>query len=99
MNDTERMQDRATTTEQIAAAGTASGKDGASPPGDAHTGQLAPAMQAGAGGGEQRPAQLLADNELQTTWCGGRTSRPSSWTSRERRSKTLMGSSLISCSA
>jgi hypothetical protein len=74
MNDSERTQDRATTTEQIAAAGTAASKDRASlgqrPPGDGQAGQPASATQAGAssdlGGGDQPPAQLLADDELQS---------------------------------
>jgi hypothetical protein len=54
MNDSERTQGRATTTEQIAAAGTAGSEDGASPgqdpPGDAQAGQSAAVSQAGAGG-------------------------------------------------
>jgi hypothetical protein len=73
MNDSERTQDRATTTEQIAAAGTADSQDGTSPgqrpPGDGQAEQPASATQAGAGdlgGGAQPPAQLLADDELQS---------------------------------
>jgi hypothetical protein len=72
MTDSERTQDRATTTEQIAAAGTAGSQDrtspGQRPPGDGQAGQPASATQAGAGsdlgGGDQPPAQLLADDEL-----------------------------------
>jgi len=74
MTDAERTQDRATTTEQIAAAGTADSQDRTSPaqrpPGDGQAGQSASATQAGAGSGpgrgEQPPAQLLADDELQS---------------------------------
>jgi hypothetical protein len=74
MNGSERTQDRATTTEQIAAAGTADSKDrtslGQRPPGDGQAGQPASPTQAGAGsdlgGGDQPPAQLLADDELQS---------------------------------
>jgi len=74
MTDAERTQDKATTTEQIAAAGTADSQDrtspGQRPPGDGQAGQSASATQAGAGsgpgGGEQPPAQLLADDELQS---------------------------------
>jgi hypothetical protein len=69
MNDSERTQDRAPSTEQIAAAGTPGSGDGISPgqrpPGD---GQPGPATHAAAdsdlGGGDQLPAQLLADDEL-----------------------------------
>jgi hypothetical protein len=72
MTRSERTPDRAMTTEQIAAAGTADGGDGTSlgqqPPGDGQAQQPAPAMQAGAGddfgGGEQPPAQLLETDEL-----------------------------------
>jgi hypothetical protein len=74
MNDSELAQGRATTTEQIAAAGAAGSEDGASPDrrpaGDAQAGQPAAAAQASAGdghgAGEQPPAQLLADDELQS---------------------------------
>ena len=73
MNDSERTQDRATTTEQIAAAGTAGSEDGTSPaqrrPGDAQAEQPASATQATGsdrGIGEQPPAQLLENNELHT---------------------------------
>lgn len=74
MTDSERTQDRATTTEQIAAAGTADRKDGTipgqHPVEDEQAGQLASATQAGAGsglgGGDQPPSQLLADEELQS---------------------------------
>jgi len=73
MNDPEPTQDRATTTEQIAAAGAAA-KDrtsqGQHPPGDAQARQPAPATQAGTGSDlgadEQPPPQLLAEDELQT---------------------------------
>jgi hypothetical protein len=72
MTGSEHTQDRAMTTEQIAAAGTAGSEDGTSPGehlrGDGQAEQPAPTMQAGAGddldAGEQRPAQLLADDEL-----------------------------------
>ena len=68
MNDSERTQDRATTTEQIAAAGTTGSEDGTSR-GDAQAEQSASATQAAAtdrGLGEQSPAQLLENNELHT---------------------------------
>ena len=72
MTGSEHTQDRATTTEQIAAAGTAGSEDGTSPgqhpPGEGQAEPPAPAMQAGAGddlgGADQPPAQLLADGEL-----------------------------------
>jgi hypothetical protein len=74
MTGSEPTQDRATTTEQIAAAGTVGSEDGTSPdqhpPGDGQAEQPAPAMQADAGddlgGGEQPPAQLLENDELHT---------------------------------
>ena len=73
MTDPEPTQNRATTTEQIAAVGTAA-KDrtspGQRPPGDGQAKQPAPATQASAGSdlgaGEQPAPQLLADDELQT---------------------------------
>jgi len=73
MNDSESAQDMAPTTEQIAAAGAAD-KDrtspGQSPLEDGQTGQPTAAQQAAAdshlGGGDQPPAQLLADDELQS---------------------------------
>jgi hypothetical protein len=72
MTGPEHTRDRATTTEQIAAAGTAGSEDSTSPGqhprGDAQAEQPAPAIQAGAGGdlgeGEQPPAQLLENDEL-----------------------------------
>jgi hypothetical protein len=72
MNDAESTQDGATTTEQIAAAGTAGTEAGTSPgqqpPGDGQAEHPASAMQAGAAsdpsGGDQPPAQLLEDDEL-----------------------------------
>jgi hypothetical protein len=74
MTDSERTQDRATTTEQIAAAGTAGSHDGTTPgqrpPGDTQTEQPASATRAALDsdldGREQPPAQLLADDELQS---------------------------------
>ena len=71
MTDAESTPGPAPTTEQIAAAGAAS-TDGASPgqhpPADGQAGQPASATQPGArhdlGSGDQRPAQLLADDEL-----------------------------------
>ena len=75
MNDSERTHDQATTTEQIAVAGTADSQDGASPgqhpPADAQAEQPAPATQAPPGSddlgeADQPPAQLLADDELQS---------------------------------
>ena len=74
MTDPERTHDTATTTEQIAAAGTAdndSASPGQYPPGDGQAAQPASATQAaadrdGLGGGEQPSAQLLEDDELQT---------------------------------
>lgn len=74
MNNPESAQDRATTTEQIAAAGAAGAKDrtspGQHPLGD---GQMEPppsATQAPArsdlGAGDQPPPQLLEDDELQS---------------------------------
>ena len=73
MTDSERTQDRATTTEQIAAR-TAGGQDGTSrrqhPSADGWAEQPAPAAQAAVGSdlgiGEQPPTQLLADDELQS---------------------------------
>jgi hypothetical protein len=80
MNNSEHTHDRATTTEQIAAAGTADSRaagtadsrhgtsPGQHPPGDTQAEQPASATQAAAGGdlgvGDQPPAQLLADDEL-----------------------------------
>ena len=53
MTGSEPTPDRAMTTEQIAAAGSADSEDGTSPgqhpPGDGQAEQSAPAMQAGAG--------------------------------------------------
>jgi hypothetical protein len=75
MTDADRTQDKAATTEQIAAAGTASREDSGTSPGqdrpaDAQAGPPAPAMHAGAGddlgGGGQPPAQLLENDELHT---------------------------------
>jgi hypothetical protein len=75
MNDSERTHDQATATEQIAVAGTADTQDGAipgqRPPADAQAGQPAPATQAPSGSddlgeGDRPPAQLLADDELQS---------------------------------
>lgn len=73
MNGSESAQDMAPTTEQIAAA-SAADKDrtspGQRPLEDGQTGQPAAAQQAAAdshlGGGDQPPAQLLADDELQS---------------------------------
>jgi hypothetical protein len=73
VNDSESAQDRAPTTEQIAAAGAAGSKDSPSPGqhrlGDAQTEQPAPAQQGAAGSdlgvGDQPHAQLLEDDELQ----------------------------------
>ena len=73
MTASERAQDRAQSTEQIAAAGTA-GKDranpGQHPPGDGQTRQSASATQAAVGSdlgiGDQPPAQLLENGELQS---------------------------------
>jgi hypothetical protein len=73
MNDSESAQDRAPTTEQIAAAGAADSKDRASPGqhalGAARTEQPTSAQQAAAGNGlsagDQPHAQLLEDDELQ----------------------------------
>jgi hypothetical protein len=75
MNDSESTQGRASTTEQIAAAGAAGNNDRASsgepPLHDAQTQQPAQAQQAADGGdlgtGDQPHAQLLADDELQST--------------------------------
>ena len=65
MTDAERTQDRATSTEQIAAAGTADSQDrtspGQRPPGDGQAG-----AGRGPGWGDQPPAQLLAVDELQS---------------------------------
>ena len=74
MSNSENAQDRAPTTEQIAAAGTAGSADrtspGQDPPGNGQAGQPASAAQAGAGSdlgaGDQQPAQLLEDDELQS---------------------------------
>ena len=74
MTDSESAQDRAPTTEQIAAAGTADGKNrtspGRHPLADGQTEQPTSATQAAAGSdlgvGDQPPAQLLADDELQS---------------------------------
>jgi hypothetical protein len=71
MTDSEMAQDRALTTEQIAAGGRADGAERASqgqyPPGDRQ--QPASATQAGArsdlGAGGQAPAQLLEGDEMQ----------------------------------
>ena len=71
MTGAEPAPNPAPTTEQIAAAG-AAGKDrtspGPQPPGDGQAGQPASATRPGAdsdfGGGDQPPAQLLADDEL-----------------------------------
>jgi hypothetical protein len=72
MNDSESAQDRAPTTEQIAAAGAADTdrtNPGQHPPGDGQTEQSASATQAaarnGLGVGDQPHAQLLEDDELQ----------------------------------
>jgi hypothetical protein len=70
MTDSERAQDRALTTEQIAAAGrpdsTERGSQGQYPPGDRQ--QPAPATQAEVrgdlGSGNQPPAQLLEGDEM-----------------------------------
>ena len=73
MNDSERTQGRARTTEQIATAGADS--EGRTSPGqqplsDAQADQPAPARPAAAGNdlgtGDQSPAQLLEDQELQS---------------------------------
>jgi hypothetical protein len=68
MNDSERALDRATTTEQIAAAGSEDGTSpGQHPLGDAQAEQPASATQATGsdlGMGEQPPAQLLENDEL-----------------------------------
>ena len=74
MTGSESTHDRATTTEQIAAARTAASKDSANPaqhtPDDEQAGRLASATQAAAGDdlgrGDQPPAQLLAGDELQS---------------------------------
>ena len=72
MNDSESMQGRARTTEQIASAG--AGSEGPASPGqqpvpDSQAARPAPAQQAAAGGdlgtSEQSHAQLLEDHELQ----------------------------------
>jgi hypothetical protein len=73
MNDSESAQDRAPTTEQIAAAGAAGSKDrtspGQHPLGDGQTDQPASPTQTAAhsdlGVGDQAHAQLLEDDELQ----------------------------------
>jgi hypothetical protein len=74
MNDSESAQDRAPTTDQIAAAGAVGSNDrtspGQHPLGDGQTDQPTSATQATAGsalgGGDQPPAQLLEDDELQS---------------------------------
>lgn len=73
MNDSERRQDGATTTEQVAAAGTADHdrtSPGQHPGGDGQAGPPASATQAtagdGLGGGEQPPAQLQAGPGVET---------------------------------
>jgi hypothetical protein len=74
MTDSQSAQDRAPTTEQIAAAGTVGSKDGTSPGqrplGDVQTEQPTSATQAAAdndpGRDDQPHAQLLADDELQS---------------------------------
>jgi hypothetical protein len=74
MTDAEGAQDRAPTTEQIAAAGSADGTDrtgpGQHPLADMQTNQPDSATQATAGSvagmGDQPHAQLLADDELQS---------------------------------
>ena len=74
MTDSENAQDRAPTTEQIAAAGTANDQDRASaaqvPSADMQAEQSASATQTAAGSdrgmGDQPHAQLLADDELQS---------------------------------
>jgi hypothetical protein len=74
MTDSESAQDRAPTTEQIAAAGAASSNDrtsqGQRPPGDGQAGQPSSATQAAVGsdlsGGDQPQAQLLANDELES---------------------------------
>ena len=73
MTDSEGAQDRAPTTEQIAAAGTSDGTDrtgpGQHPLTDMQT-KSAPVTQAAAGDatgmGDQPRAKLLADDELQS---------------------------------
>ena len=45
------------------------------------------------------PRSCWTTTSCKPSWCGGRTSRHSSWTSQDWRSKTLMRSSPISCSA
>ena len=74
MTDSENGQDRAPTTEQIAAAGTANDQDRTSaaqvPSADMQAEQPASATQTAAGSdrgmGDQPHAQLLADDELQS---------------------------------
>jgi molecular chaperone GrpE (heat shock protein) len=74
MTDSESAQDRAPTTEQIAAAGNTDGKDrtspGQHPLADIKTEQPASATKTAAdsdpGMGDQPHAQLLADDELQS---------------------------------
>lgn len=74
MTDSENGQDRAPTTEQIAAAGTANDQDRTSaaqvPSADMQAEQSASATQTAAGSdrgmGDQPHAQLLADDELQS---------------------------------
>jgi hypothetical protein len=74
MSDSESAQDRAPTTEQIAAAGAADGKDRASPGqrplGAAQTEQPTSATRAaarnGPGVGDQPHARLLEEDELQS---------------------------------
>lgn len=71
MTDSEKAQDRAPTTDQIAAAGTADGQDRTSPdqrpPADMQMEQPASATPAAAGRGmdDQPHTPLLADDELQ----------------------------------
>jgi hypothetical protein len=74
MSNSESAQDRAPTTEQIAAAGTAGGTDqtspGQHPLGNGQAEQPASATQAAAGSdlgvGDQPPTPLLEDNEMQS---------------------------------
>jgi hypothetical protein len=74
MSNSESAQDRAPTTEQIAAAGTAGGTDqtspGQHPLGNGQAEQPASATQAAAGSdlgvGDQPPTPLLEDDELQS---------------------------------
>jgi hypothetical protein len=74
MSNSESAHDRALTTEQIAAAGTAGSTDRTSPDqqplGNGQTEQSASATRASAGSdlgaGDQPPAQLLEDDELQS---------------------------------